>query len=29
MTTAEDILNEKGAIMYSVSPDTTIYDALK
>jgi signal-transduction protein with cAMP-binding, CBS, and nucleotidyltransferase domain len=29
MTTAEQILEEKGAKMYSISPDTTIYDALK
>jgi len=27
--TAEDVLNEKGPEILSVSPDTTIYDALK
>ncbi|MCB0263608.1 MAG: CBS domain-containing protein [Calditrichia bacterium] len=29
MTTAEEILNEKGAYMHSVSPDTSIFDALQ
>ena len=29
MTTAEEILNEKGAYMYGVSPDTSIFDALQ